>query len=110
MKYCFKLFVYLLVACVFLVSSTTVFSAEKYILLSQKQNRNQNKVWTINFNTPLDKNTIEDKNIWISDSKGNKAETILALTEDLKSVRVSLVKGSYNLNESYLLNIENTCI
>jgi hypothetical protein len=55
-----------------MVSSYTVFSAEKYTLLSEKQTRNQNKVWTINFNTTLNKNTIVNENIWVADSKGNK--------------------------------------
>ena len=108
MKHSLRIFAYFVIACIFIVSSHTVFSAEKYTLLSEKQTRNQNKVWIINFNTTLSKNTMVDENIWISDSKGNKVETCLALTEDSKSVKVSLVKGSYNLNESYLLNIENS--
>lgn len=107
MKRSFKLFTLLLFASIFMVSVTTAFSSEKYTFLSAKQNNDPNKIWTIKFSTSLDEKTIINENIWISDSKGNKIDTSLALSEDLKSVKVSLLKNSYSLNEDYLLNIEN---
>lgn len=90
-----------------MISATTAFSSEEYTILSTKQNKDPNKIWTIKFSTSLDKKTIISENIWISNSKGTKVDTSLALSEDLKSVKVSLFKNSYNLNEDYFLNIEN---
>jgi uncharacterized protein YbbC (DUF1343 family) len=107
MKRNLKLFTLLLFAYIFIVSVPTAFSSEEYTLLSAKQNNDPNKTWTINFSTPLDEKTIINENIWISDSNSNKIDTSLALSEDLKSVKVSLLKNSYSLNEDYLLNIEN---
>ena len=107
MKHSFKLFRFLLFTCIFIASTTTTFSAEKYAFLSSKQNKDPNKIWTIKFNTSLDKKTITNETIWVSDSKGNKLDTTLALTDDLKSVKISPPKNSYNLNENYFLNIEN---
>lgn len=107
MKRSFKLFTLLLFACILIVSATTVFSSEKYTILSAKQNMDPNKIWTITFSNSLDNKTINSESIWVSDSKGNKVDTVLDLSEDLKSVKVSLLKNSYDLNENYLLNIEN---
>ncbi|MCB2296929.1 exo-beta-N-acetylmuramidase NamZ domain-containing protein [Clostridium tagluense] len=107
MKRNFKIFVFLLFSCIFMAFTSTTFSTEKYIFLSSKQNTDSNKMWTIKFNTTLDKKTITDENIWVSDSKGNKLDTALALAENLKSVKISPLKKSYNLNETYFLNIEN---
>jgi uncharacterized protein YbbC (DUF1343 family) len=107
LKRSFKLLTLLFFTCIFIVSATTTFSTEQYTFLSAKQNRDPNKIWTINFNASLDKKTITNENIWISDSKGNKLDTTLALTEDLKSVKISPLKSGYNLNEKYFLNIEN---
>jgi len=104
----FKLFTFLLFTCFFIVSATTTFSAEKYKFLSQKQNKDPNKVWTIIFNTALDKKTITDGSIWVSDSQGNKLATTLTITEDLKSVKISVLNQSYNSNENYSLNIESS--
>jgi uncharacterized protein YbbC (DUF1343 family) len=107
LKRSFKLFTLLLFTCIFIVSSTITYSVEKYKLLTTKQNNDPNKVWTIKFTTALDAKTITNENIWVSDEKGNKIETNLDLTGDLKSVKIYPLKKSYNLNESYFLNIEN---
>ena len=73
-----------------------------------KQYKNPNKIWTITFNSPLDKSTITNKNIWVCDSKGNILETSLTIEEDLKCVKISPSKKGYDLNETYFLNIENS--
>ena len=88
-------------------SNLTAFSHENYNILMTKQHRNPDKIWTITFNSPLDKSTITNKNIWICDLKGNLLETSLSLEEDLKHVKISPSKKGYNLNETYYLNIEN---
>ena len=107
MKRSFKLITFLIFTCIFITSATTTFSAEKYTFLPTKQNKDPNKTWTIKFNASLNKETITAENIWISDSNGNKIDTALNLTEDLKSVKISPLKKGYNSNENYLLNIEN---
>ncbi len=89
-------------------TSLTVFSYENYKVLSTKQHKNPNKVWTISFSSALDKATITNKNIWVCDSKGNILETTLFLEQNLKSVKISPSRNGYDLNETYFLNIENS--
>lgn len=73
-----------------------------------KQNKSPNKIWTITFNSPLDKSTITNNNIWVCDSKGSILETTLLLEEDLKHVKIFPSKRGYDSNETYFLNIENS--
>lgn len=92
---------------IFIFSSITVFSHENYKVLMTKQNKIPDKIWTITFNSPLDKNTITNKNIWVHDSKGNILETNLSLEDDLKHVKIFPLKNGYDVDETYFLNIEN---
>lgn len=73
-----------------------------------KQNKSPNKIWTITFNSPLDKSTITNNNIWVCDSKGSILETTLLLEENLKHVKIFPSKRGYDSNETYFLNIENS--
>ena len=73
-----------------------------------KQNKSPNKIWTITFNSPLDKSTITNNNIWVCDSKGSILETTLLLEENPKHVKIFPSKRGYDSNETYFLNIENS--
>lgn len=106
MKGKFKLLIAFILILMF--ANFTAFSHENYKILTTKQHRNPDKIWTITFNTPLDARSITSENIWICDSRGNLFETSLSLEEDLKHIKVSPSKKSYDLNETYYLNIENS--
>lgn len=108
MKSKFKLLILFSFVFILISSSLRAFSHENYKILMTKQHQSPNKTWTITFNTPLNKATITNKNIWVRNSKGNIIETSLSLEEDLKHVKITPSKGGYDLNETYSLNIENS--
>lgn len=61
------------------------------------------KSWSIKFNIELDTEML-DKNISITDSKGNVFETIMNISNDGKIVNL-IPKKAYSSDETYTLNV-----
>lgn len=70
------------------VSSVTVKSSEvnddEYRVLPSKSDVPVDKVWTVKFNLPIDKNTIKEKNIYVTDSNGTIITMLYIQGEDNK--------------------------
>ncbi|WPC40187.1 Ig-like domain-containing protein [Clostridium sp. JS66] len=67
------------------------------------ENVAKNKLWTIKFNSVLDTQLLE-KNINITDAKGNIVETTISISSDKKSVKL-IPKKEYITGETYTLHI-----
>lgn len=63
----------------------------------------RNKLWTIKFNSVLDTESLE-KNINVTDTKGNIVETTISISSDKKSVTL-IPKKEYLIGETYTLHI-----
>ncbi|WP_343762906.1 N-acetylmuramoyl-L-alanine amidase [Clostridium oceanicum] len=72
--------------------------------LGVKTNVDNNYTWTITFNKDADKNTVNNDNIKVTDSLGNKVAVNLVTNE--KTVKVTPV-NFYKYSETYDINVEN---
>ncbi|OBR95111.1 hypothetical protein CLRAG_09490 [Clostridium ragsdalei P11] len=63
----------------------------------------RNKLWTIKFNSVIDTESLE-KNINVTDAKGNIVETTISISSDKKSVTL-IPKKEYLTGETYTLHI-----
>ncbi|MEW9094520.1 MAG: N-acetylmuramoyl-L-alanine amidase [Clostridiaceae bacterium] len=73
---------------------------------STKENVEENKVWTIKFNNELNKSTINDKNIYVTDESGQTIPVNVVISSDNKGVTVSLKNnGKYEAGKTYYLYV-----
>ncbi|WP_315116706.1 N-acetylmuramoyl-L-alanine amidase [uncultured Clostridium sp.] len=71
---------------------------------STKENVEENKVWTIKFNYELNKSTINDKNIYITDEGGQTIPVNVVISSDNKGITVSLKNNAkYESGKTYYL-------
>lgn len=67
----------------------------------------KNKVWKVNFSTAINKVNVTNKYIFVIDSKGEKQDITLDLTDDLRTVIVYPPNEGYSLeDDSYTLHIQ----
>jgi uncharacterized protein YbbC (DUF1343 family) len=86
------------------INTDSCFAAE-YSLSECKNIINPHKTWTVKFNSTLNPLTINNKNIYVTDSKGTIVKTDAVLQNNLKSISISTVESKYKINENYYLNI-----
>lgn len=65
------------------------------------------KPWIVNFNTSLDKSTVNSKNITVKDAQGKNVQAMVTNGEDGKSIIVCPPTGGYMLNKNYTLTIND---
>lgn len=101
---------------ILLLFSTVVFSAApEYENLQREhiggwgslplvEDVDENKVWKINFKSPVYKSKINESSIFILDDCYNKVETELTLSDDYKQVEISPI-NNYKPSHSYVLYV-----
>ena len=67
---------------------------------------NQHKVWIISFDKEVEINSSTMQNITVTDSRGNRVDVSLKLTNN-KSIAVLSPSNGYAIGERYTLNISN---
>lgn len=86
----------------------TILSTQSHVH-AEKRSVPKDKTWTITFNTPMDKNTINHNNIYVIAPNGNKiskSNIRLYLTNEGKSVKVEPSTSSpYENGSTYTLHI-----
>lgn len=65
----------------------------------------RNKVWSIRFNAKVDKRALFSNVIYITDENGVRVPTLLALSDDEKTIKITPAKA-YEANKLYTLWIE----
>lgn len=105
-KKTFGLFTILL--CMFLLIPKTALSVDsEYKIWPSKNDIDSNKKWTITFNSEVDSDTINNKNIVITDELNNRVNTTLACSSNGKMVTVDAPKEGYTPGETYILTIKD---
>lgn len=66
----------------------------------------ENKTFTVNFNTGLELSTVNNENIFVTDKEGNHLKNIVALTSDKKRV-VVVPESPYSEGEYTLYVTDN---
>lgn len=93
-KKIFGLFTILL--CMFLLIPKTALSVDsEYKIWLSKNDIDANKKWTITLNSEVDSDTINNKNIVITDELNNRVNTTLACSSNGKMVTVDAPKEGY---------------
>ncbi|MCL6639567.1 MAG: Ig-like domain-containing protein [Firmicutes bacterium] len=67
-----------------------------------RQTDNPKKTWTVKFNLPLNKATVNSNNIYVTDDNNQRVSTLLATSDDGTAVSVSPA-GSYQAGKEYRL-------
>ncbi|MFE8702736.1 beta-propeller domain-containing protein [Cytobacillus sp. FJAT-54145] len=81
------------------IENVSAYAQEETVVLS-------NKVWTLTFTEKLEKNTINDQTVYVTNTNGEKVQTTIFLSEDLKTLNVQPPKEGYDLSsESYTLHL-----
>lgn len=92
-------------SCFLAVFFTMIFIRTAYALPSPSEVE-KDKIWTITFNQPVKESTVNDENIYVVDSKGEKVRGIsLSISEDGRNVRIIPPSNGYSSGESYTLKI-----
>lgn len=86
----------------FLLSISPVKAASDFKVWPAKQNIDQNKSWIIKFNSEIKRSSINEKSIYITNGSGQTIPANLQITEDNKSVKISL-KQSYKYEPEKLI-------
>ncbi|WP_231293352.1 N-acetylglucosaminidase [Sporosarcina sp. P33] len=87
-----------------LVSFALTLSAEAAAWPSHSPNKEANKTWTVTFNKPVDKTTV-NSNVYITDSKGVKQQNSFTYSAFDKKVHIAPPAGNYRNGETYTLHI-----
>ena len=84
---------------------STVLSNISYKILNTQVGVNQNKVWSIKFNSPIDINKFKKNGIRVLDSNGDEVNTHLYYCEDTKSIEVRALLP-YKKGSKYTLIVD----
>ncbi|KAJ49866.1 N-acetylmuramoyl-L-alanine amidase [Clostridium tetanomorphum] len=88
----------------FLLSISPVKAASDFKVWPAKQNIDQNKSWIIKFNSEIKRSSINEKSIYITNGSGQTIPANLQITEDNKSVKISLKQSyKYEAGKTYYL-------
>ncbi|GAA0728658.1 hypothetical protein GCM10008905_27870 [Clostridium malenominatum] len=85
-------------------ATPNVVSAENITELENKTNVATDKKWTISFNTGLNKDTVNEQNITVTDSKGNKVKATICMGETSSTVVVIPQTEGYLPGSAYYVN------
>lgn len=92
-----------MVLSLFLIN-TKVFANEQNIFNDRKDIL-PDKIWTVEFNCSLNKNTINNKNIIVTDAKGNKLDSNVMMDSNDKKIKIIPKTEGYIPGNDYYLNI-----
>ena len=71
-----------------------------------RANISSDKVWTVKFNFGLNKNTINDKNVYVTDTNGKKVNVNITPGKEENTIEIVPVTGGYVPAKTYVLNLE----
>ncbi|WP_301107737.1 N-acetylglucosaminidase [Sporosarcina sp.] len=63
------------------------------------------KTWKISFNKPVDRKTVTNKSIYITDSKGIKLSNVITFSNSDETVQILPPSGNYRAGETYTIHI-----
>ncbi|MEW9094553.1 MAG: glucosaminidase domain-containing protein [Clostridiaceae bacterium] len=86
------------------VAAGSVSAAGNFTEISSKSNVVTDKKWTITFNSNLDKDTINDENITVTDAKGNKVKASVSIGATDNTVTVMPKVEGYLPGSTYYIN------
>ncbi len=93
----------------YLFSFTTKQSdSDSEVALPTKTIHDRKKVWTIRFNIPVYRQTINSDNIYVTDAAGSPVNVTVSAGEDGKSVIVEPPQAGYTEGQSYTLHIKKS--
>lgn len=90
---------------VMVAAMPNVVSAESITELENRTNVATDKKWTISFNTSLNKETVNDQNITVTDAKGNKVKATVSIGETSSTVVVIPQMEGYLPGSTYYVNL-----
>lgn len=86
-------------------SSTFVVDVSKYNVWKEQQTNDVKKAWRIEFNSSLNKETVNEKSVYVIDNEGKKVSFILPVVEQDKYIRIQN-NGQFAMNALYYIVIE----
>lgn len=89
------------------LNNFTVFAASNTVIneFPSQKNISIYKSWTIIFTSPINLNTINDKNITVTDSNSNLQSVSIKPGNNNKSIVINCPIGGYSPGETYYINI-----
>ncbi|MBM7570257.1 N-acetylmuramoyl-L-alanine amidase [Aquibacillus albus] len=87
--------------------SPVSFSADSSKSIASYESVEPTKVWTVEFNTEMDSESINNETIYVIDSNENKVATSIYLTEDKRKAKVNPPANGYKQEENYQLVVTN---
>ncbi|WP_077214987.1 WG repeat-containing protein [Bacillus dakarensis] len=103
-----KIFISVLVALLFLISASMGSAqAAEYQIWPDKTNVSIKHNWTIKFNKELDRDTINNENLYVHHNGEKVAGNTVSLGTDKKTIMVKAPEDGYKADEQYVLYIES---
>ncbi|WP_125154572.1 N-acetylglucosaminidase [Clostridium rectalis] len=102
-----KIITFILCSLVLFGTSSAYAAEETFKKFQPKTNISQDKEWSIKFNLSLDKNTVNNNNITVTEENGNVINCYIRLGEDTKTIKVTPKVEGYLPSKNYYLNISN---
>ncbi|GKV66217.1 MULTISPECIES: leucine-rich repeat domain-containing protein [unclassified Sporosarcina] len=90
-----------------LLNTQNVSAAETYKEFDSKKNVDPSHEWKINFNDNVEKETVNDKNIYITDSHGKHINLEFTIPTDKPNAVQVKSSAPYDYGESYTLFVKN---
>ncbi|MCY6370203.1 N-acetylglucosaminidase [Clostridium ganghwense] len=92
------------VTAIFLTMPVVAFAAD-YTEIPSKSEVSITKPWTVNFNMNLDKNSINEDNVIVTDDAENPVDVSVSAGNDSKSIVISPPTGGYSIHNTYYLTL-----
>ncbi|WP_198040317.1 N-acetylglucosaminidase [Sporosarcina ureae] len=90
---------------VFLLTFAMTLSTKAATWEDHSPDQNPDKPWTVTFNKPVNKNTVNKKSIYITDSKGVTQNNEITYSDSDQKVHIAPPAGNYRSGETYTLHI-----
>ena len=103
MKFMTKYIITAMIA--FLLTFAMTLSTEAATWQDHSPDQNPDKLWTITFNKPVNKNTVTPNSIYITDSKKFKLSNAITYSDSDQKVHIAPPTGNYRSGETYTLHI-----
>jgi len=93
---------------ILLTIATSAFASEQtFTEWPAQKDVPENKIWSVKFNEPVLKSTVNDQNIYVMDNNGQKQNIEVTLAADSKTVQVTPLEN-YKSGNNYTLYISHT--
>ncbi|PIC77050.1 hypothetical protein CSV74_07185 [Sporosarcina sp. P19] len=90
---------------VFLLTFAMTLSTKAATWEDHSPDQNPDKPWTVTFNKPVNKNTVNEKSIYITDSKRVTQNNEITYSDSDQKVHIAPPVGNYRSGETYTLHI-----